>query len=201
MRQRVCPGTRRGCDREAETAQIVVLVVVAVPTAVILSEVEGQQGAAGIRDWSLSQEDRFARLIAQPRPYVDSPSRLFLAVDGELDGTGHASLAALVVENGLERRFRRIHVGRGFREFDLGHLVGRIGRRSFHFKLSQRAGSLDRAARTAQRQVRIVQQLEPKRRDSLEGGAHRHLHAMLGRRVALRQEGAVLHRQVLLAAV
>src|SRR5207249_811874 len=45
------------CNRKSEPAEVVVLIVIAVPAPMILGEINRQQGAAGIRDRRVSQEN------------------------------------------------------------------------------------------------------------------------------------------------
>ena len=87
-------------DGETDAAEIVVLVVVTVPAAMILLEIENQSGcAAGIADGLVRIEDGFARLIAQAGAGVDAPAGFVFAINGEFDGTGDAALLAFVVED------------------------------------------------------------------------------------------------------
>ena len=69
-------------DREAEAAEVVVLVVVAVPAAVILHELERQPHAAGSFERLLEHEHGLARHVAAAGADVDAPGRVVVAVDG-----------------------------------------------------------------------------------------------------------------------
>ena len=60
------------CDREAEAPQVVVLVVVAIPTAVALFEIEREPNAAGRFDWLLELENCFARHVAAAGADIDA---------------------------------------------------------------------------------------------------------------------------------
>ena len=75
---------------------------------------------------------------------------------------------------------------------------GRVGRGGLGLELGERSGPLDRPAGPTERQVRVVQQFEPEGVHVLQIGAHRQLETMLRRRVPLRQERTVRHRQILL---
>src|SRR5262249_10279738 len=163
--QRVGDGAGLAGDRQPEPADVVALVVVAVPAAVVLGEVERQDRAAGEDDRPRGREDRLARLVATPRPDVDAPGRLVPAVEGERDRPGHAPLPALVVEDGVERLLGRVDVGGGARELDAGRLPRRVGRGGLHLELGQRGGPLDRTPGAAQRQVGVVEQLQAERQD------------------------------------
>src|SRR5437868_1165971 len=103
-----------------------VLIVVAIPAAMILGDVERQQRLVRIRDGLLGQEDGFARLVPPAWADVEAPGGFVLAVDGEADRARHALLAALVVINSFERRLRRVDVGGGFDELDRGWLAGLV---------------------------------------------------------------------------
>src|SRR6185436_14123865 len=101
-------GIGGGSDREPEAAEVAVLIVVAVPAAVILLQVEGDRRPAGEAHRLLGHEDRLARLVAAAGADVDAPGRVVLAVDRERDGAREPLLLALVVEDRLERRFGRL---------------------------------------------------------------------------------------------
>src|SRR5690242_2919846 len=58
QRVRRCPGSLG--DGEPKPPEVVILVVVAVPSSVILGEIKSQQGAARIRDGRRRQKNRFA---------------------------------------------------------------------------------------------------------------------------------------------
>ena len=186
-------------NREAKPADVVGLVVVAVPAAMILGEIERQQNVAWIRDGRLRQENGLAGLVSETRTHVDSPRRLVLAIDRKFCLSGHPALSALIIKDRRQHGLRRVNVGCGLGEFDLGYLVGRVGRGGLHLELGQRASPLRGPAGAAERQVRVVQQFQPEGRDARDVGLDRQLDAMLGGSVPLRQERAILHRQVFLA--
>src|SRR5262245_40097080 len=96
-RQRVGDGVWRSCDRKPHQPQVHVLIVVAVPHAVVLLQVKSQNRPAFIRNRFFGDEDGLARLVAQSGAEVNSPCGLVLAVNRELDGAGHAAALALVV--------------------------------------------------------------------------------------------------------
>ena len=103
----------RAGDREPEPPEVVVLVVVAVPAAVVLLEVEREDRSTGKLDRLREREDRLARLVSTPGADVDAPGRLVLAVDRECDRPGHALPLAPVVKDRIQRRLGRIDVGGG----------------------------------------------------------------------------------------
>ena len=178
-----------------------ILVIVAVPAAVVLLQIEDENGALRIGDRRFRVEDSFARLVAQAGSGVDAPRRFVFAVDGEFNRPGDAALIGLIIKHRIQHRLGKVDVGSGFRELDLRDLFGCVRRCGLHFKFRECAGALQRAPRTTQRQVRIIQQFELECRDVLNVRLNRHLHAMLRRRVALRQHRAIFRRNVLLAAV
>ena len=96
-------GTR--CCRDAEATEVVIHVVVAVPTAVHLLERDFQHGPIFIRDRLLKNEDRVARLIASARSSVDAPRGVVLAVDRECNGAGDSAFVGLVEEVRFEHSF------------------------------------------------------------------------------------------------
>jgi hypothetical protein len=109
--QRIGHRARRIGHGQSNTAQIVILVVVGVPAAVILLQIEIEDGAGLVLDRLFEIENRLARLIAQTRAGIDAPRRIVAAVDGVLDRPGDAAIAALVVELLLEDRFGRVEIG------------------------------------------------------------------------------------------
>ena len=90
-RQRI--GLRAGLCRQgqAEAAQIVILVVIAVPATVVLRKMERQNGPLRMGNRFIGQENRLARLIAPAGTDIDAPGRIVVAVDGKAHRTGHAS--------------------------------------------------------------------------------------------------------------
>ncbi len=74
-----------------------------------------------------------------------------------------------------------------------------IRRRRLDTKFRERARPLDRPPRATHRQVRVVEQLQPKRRDRRDVGFHRHLDRVLGRRIPLDQERAIVQGVILRA--
>src|SRR5438874_9442627 len=81
-------------DREAEAAEVVVLVVVAVPAAVVLHKVELDLAAIGQLDRLVGHEDGLAGLISPAGADIRAPGGLVLAVDGKFDRPGDALLVA-----------------------------------------------------------------------------------------------------------
>src|SRR4030095_16151675 len=119
-------GPRRGRHREPEAAEVVVHVVVRVPAAVLLAQVEREERAAREAQRPLRHEDGLAVLVAPAGARVDAPRGVILAVDRVLDGARHALLAGEVVEVGLEVA-RLVGVIRG-RPDDLSlRLLPRLG--------------------------------------------------------------------------
>src|SRR5262245_10488614 len=82
-RQGVGDGVRRSRDRKPHPPEVVVLVVVAVPSAVVLLQIKSQDRPAFIGDRFLGDEDGLARLVAQSGACVNSPRGLVLAVNRE----------------------------------------------------------------------------------------------------------------------
>ncbi len=116
------------------------------------------------------------------------------------DRAGHALLARSVVEVRLQRRLGLAEVGGGLRELDLGLLLlVRAGRRRLDRELRQGARPLERPPGPVSGQVRVVEELDAEGGDLRQDDLRRELRRVLGRGVALRQVGAVLLQQVLLA--
>ena len=128
-----------------------VLIIVAVPSSVLLAQIEGKQCTFGIGNGGLSREYGFAWLIAPSRSNIDAPGCLLLPVDGKLHRAGHAALVGLVEENRLQRCFGKVDVRCSFGDLDLGSLIGLVRRRGLHLKLRQGTGPLDGAPRPTQR--------------------------------------------------
>ena len=112
-------GVRGGSDRQPEPAEVVVHVVVAVPAAVHLLEVDVQPRATFITKRLLGDEDGVARLIAPARSLVDAPRGFILAVDGEVDRPGDALLVGLVEEVRFEVSFGVRVIRRHLHELEL----------------------------------------------------------------------------------
>src|SRR5262245_19749868 len=198
--QQVGDGVGRGRDRKPHPPQVHVLIVVAVPPAVVLLQIESQNRSALIRNRLFGDEHGLARLVAQSGAGLDSPRRLVLAVNREFDGAGQAAALALVVVDRLKLALGLVVIRRGADEFDLRDLLRVACGRGLDFKFGQRARSFDRPPGAAHRQVRVGQQLQSERRNVSRFNWRRHLHAMFGRRVTLSHERTVLHRQILLPA-
>src|SRR5439155_13896391 len=111
-RQRVGFGPRRRRHRQAEPAEVVVLVVVTVPAAVVLRDVERQHRAGEVADRMFGGEDRLSRLVASAGAGVGPPGSVVVTVDRERYRAGDTLLLAAVVVDRLQRRFGRVEVGR-----------------------------------------------------------------------------------------
>ena len=79
----------------------------------ILREPELELRAAGKAQRPIENEHRLPRHVAAAGPDVIGPGRFVLAVDGKADWPGNPFAIGLVVEDGLQRRFGWIDVGRG----------------------------------------------------------------------------------------
>ena len=71
-----------GGDGEAHPTEVVVLIVVAVPAAVILLQVDGDNGALRVAERLFGDEDGLAGLVASAGSGVDAPSGFVVAVEG-----------------------------------------------------------------------------------------------------------------------
>ena len=78
---RISRGARCVGNGQAELADIIALVVAAVPPAMILRQVNGQDCALGKGNGRRQGENRFPGLIAQARTGVNPPRRFILAVN------------------------------------------------------------------------------------------------------------------------
>ena len=141
-RNRIGHGSRRRCDRQPEPPQVVVLIVVTIPAAMVLFEMNRQDRAPGEDDRFIQREDRLARLVAPAGTVVNSPGRFALAVDRHVYRTGHPLLATLVIKDRLERRDRRVDVSSGLREFDRDRLALSIRRRRLDSEFGESRRSL-----------------------------------------------------------
>src|SRR5262249_21158566 len=137
------------------------LVVVAIPAAMVLRQAKRQDRSTGMSDRHRCREDGLSWNVAPTRSHVDAPGRLILAVDGEADRPGHAFLLALIIKNRIEWGFGRIDVGCGPDDFHRARALRCIRGRGLDAKLRQSCCAEDRAARSAEREVGIVQELEP----------------------------------------
>src|SRR5262249_19833293 len=120
-------------DRESEAAQVIVLIVVAVPAAVVLSKLEREDGALFKLDRLFEYKHGLSRYVATARTDIDAPGGVVFAVDRVLNSPGDALLPRLVVEDCFERLVRRVHVGGGpddLHFFVLLRMIGRRGQRS-----------------------------------------------------------------------
>ncbi len=151
-------------DREAEAAEVVVLVVVAVPAAVVLLELERQRPrrrearsasrarrrpcAAGCAGRGRRRCPQAVSSLPSMANSIGPVTRRFLLLSSKIGSSGvsggFTSAVAVTILTSLG-------------------LAGAIGRRGLDLELGQRAGPLDRPARPAQRQVRVVEQLQPER--------------------------------------
>ena len=111
--QRIGGGVRIRRHREPKAPQVMVLIVVAVPAAVLLADVERQDRAARIRDGLGGRENSLSRLIAPSRTGVEVPSSLRISIDGKLDRAGDAALLALALEHGFQRPLGEIDISSG----------------------------------------------------------------------------------------
>ena len=121
-----------GCigDRQAEAAQVVVLVVVAVPAAVILRQVEWSGSfPAGTKRASRNRKPLCATDCAGPDrhrcPKPFRPCRRWRSRSARLPGALRRSCR----RKSGRAAFRRIDIGRGLRELELRDLGRRVGRR------------------------------------------------------------------------
>jgi hypothetical protein len=73
------------------------LIVVTVPAAVVLLEIDGQDRSARIADGLGGIEHRFARLIAQAWANINAPACFIFAVNGELNRASDAVVFAFIV--------------------------------------------------------------------------------------------------------
>src|SRR5262249_5305767 len=127
LRQGVGGRVAVAADRQAEVAEIVIHVVVAVPATMALRETEGHDGAAGLGEVLRRGEDRLARLSASAGAGIDAPGRFLLAIDGILDRARDATAFRAVIEVRLQGTFWiRVVRGRLF-ELHLGFLAGILG--------------------------------------------------------------------------
>src|SRR6266511_918939 len=78
-RNRVGYDIRRAGDAEAVAAEVMILVVIRIPTAVILHQAKIQYHAVGEGEGFFRNEHGLPRLVAPARPGVDAPRRVVLA--------------------------------------------------------------------------------------------------------------------------
>src|SRR5205807_851289 len=97
--------------RKPHASQVVVLVIVAVPSPMPLVEINDHRTTVRIWNWLFGKKDSLAGLVTLTRTHVDAPRCFIYTVDGVSNGTRHPMLAGFVVESRGDRRFRRIHIG------------------------------------------------------------------------------------------
>ena len=111
---------------DSEPAEVVVLIVVAVPSAVVLLERDAEDDRAFDVDRLIEVKDGRARLIASPGATVDAPGGVAVAVDGEFHRAGDALVLRLVVIDRFEIPDRLIVIRRGIDKFQLYLFLLRI---------------------------------------------------------------------------
>src|SRR5262249_52128355 len=153
-----------------EPPQVVALIVIAVPAAMVLGQVKREDGPLREGNRLVGEEHGLARLVAPSGADIGPPGRLVLAVDGAAGRPRQAPLAAPVVVAVIERLLRRADARRRLDELDPPLFAGVVRGRGLHLELRQRPRALDRPPRTAQRKVWIVQQFYTKCRDVLHIG-------------------------------
>ena len=84
---------------ETKPAEIVVLIVIAVPAAVVLNKFEREPHAICGSERFFEREYGLAGNIAAAGTNFGRPGRFVVAVVGVFDGTSHAALAAFVIED------------------------------------------------------------------------------------------------------
>src|SRR6266478_5455516 len=153
LRQRI--GHYRSCvggDRQAEPAEIIVHEIIAVPAAMILRELNQENGPARKANVRGALEDSFALLIAPARAGIYAPGGLLFPVDSESHRTGDAFLARLIFEVWLERSLWWINVGGRLLKFDGNFFLRIFGIHDFDFELGKRTGAFEGTPRRAARQ-------------------------------------------------
>ena len=186
-------------DRQAEPAEVVGLVVVAVPAAVVLGQAKRDPGSGRVVDRLLGNEDGRSRHVAAPGTDVDAPGRQLVAIDRIADRSRHPLLVRLVGEHLIEFCLRRVGVGQGLHELDPDRLLPR--RLNVDEELRQRTEAVDGPTRAAHRQVRVVQVLEAEGfdlRDVCNRAAK--VEGPFCGRVTLGEDRAVVKQVMLLAA-
>src|SRR5438874_10810926 len=193
LRQRIgFHGATGGSRADAEPAEIVVHMVIAVPAAVILTQADAPEDVIGQRDRFVADEDGLAVLITPPWTDVDSPGRFLVAVDSKFNGAGGTAVGALVVEVRFERTFRLLDVGGGLFPFYFYFISREFCVCGFHQKFAQRAGAIEGAARSAIRKIWIGEQFEAKRGDAVYVVGDAEPLGHLRGRVTAGEPGAVL---------
>src|SRR5439155_18948374 len=148
--QRIGLGVLGGRNAESKAAQIVVLIVVAIPPAVVLRQLELELRPASKPDRFFQHKYCLPRHIAAARADINAPCRLVLTVNRILNWPRHPPLVLLVVENRLQLFFLRIHVGRRAGNLHFGHLCRAVCRSRVELELGERASSVNRPAWPAQ---------------------------------------------------
>ena len=163
LRHGVDGDVRRARDAQPITAEIVVHQVVAVPTAMILRELESEHDTIAVRDRILGHKDGLAILVATTWPGVDAPSCIGVAVDGKFDRAGDTIVRGFVVEVRLKLVWGISEVGGRLRDLHR-HLVRRIGCvRGVDFEFRERAGAFEGAAGAFRRKIFVRKQFEAER--------------------------------------
>ena len=110
--ERIGDGVGRGRDRKPHPPQVVVLIVVAVPSAVVLLQIKSQNRSASF-EIGFSATKTALRSVCAVRGLRQFPCGFVLAVDREFDGAGHATAFALVVVDRLELALWLVVIGGG----------------------------------------------------------------------------------------
>src|SRR5262245_31456989 len=91
-RQRVSRWIGDSCDRKTKAPQIMVLIVVAVPAAVVLDQVDFELDSLWERNRLFGRKHGLARPVPASGTDIDAPCRFVFAIDCKFNRTGDAIL-------------------------------------------------------------------------------------------------------------
>lgn len=167
------------------------MVVIRVPSAVLLHEVEVEDDPAGDVDGLAGMKDGLARRVAAPGPRVDAPCSVGLAIDGVGDGPVGALLSGTIVKLRLERLFRVGEVGLGADELHVEGIGGLREGGDLDLELGEGGHAADGPPRAAGGKAGMGKLLEAEGADLAGGVRAPEMRGPLGGGVAAGDDGAV----------
>ena len=160
-----------------------ILIVVTVPAACLLAQVDCQFRPAFIFNRRFRHKHRLTRHVPSTWPSIYTPGCFIFTVNRKLYGTSDSSLFCLIKIGGIQLLFGQIHICRCPHNLHRLRLVFTLRRSRFHREFRQRPSAFGGSTRPILRQIRIVQQLQPKPAHALQISLHSEFGGVLGRRI------------------